>query len=82
MNLNELIQLFRSEKNSELIVNALQNYDRNRIQLRGLIGSLRALVSAGVFNEVSGIHFFILSDKEIAAYFYNDLENIFDERSL
>ncbi|MCK4360368.1 MAG: transcription-repair coupling factor, partial [Bacteroidales bacterium] len=82
MNLNELIQLFRSEKNSELIVNALQNYDRNRIQLKGLIGSLRALVSAGVFNEVSGIHLFILSDKEIAAYFYNDLENIFDERSL
>ncbi|MCK4639596.1 MAG: transcription-repair coupling factor, partial [Bacteroidales bacterium] len=82
MNLNELIQLFRNEKNSELIVNALQNYDRNRIQLKGLIGSSRALVSAGVFNEISGIHLFILPDKEIAAYFYNDLENIYDERSL
>jgi transcription-repair coupling factor (superfamily II helicase) len=82
LNLNELIQLFRNEKNSELIVNALQNYDRNRIQLKGLIGSSRALVSAGVFNEISGIHLFILPDKEIAAYFYNDLENIYDERSL
>ncbi len=82
MNLNELIQLFRSEKNSEQIVNALQNYDLNHIQLKGLIGSSRALVSAGVFNEISGIHLFILPDKEIAAYFYNDLENIFVERSL
>ncbi len=82
MNLNELIQLFRSEKNSKQIVNALQNYDRNRIQLKGLIGSSRALVSAGVFNEISGIHLFILPDKETAAHFFNDLENIYDERSL
>ncbi len=82
MNLNELIQLFRSEKNSEQIVNALQNYDRNHIQLKGLIGSSRALVSASVFNEISGIHFFILPDKETAAHFFNDLENIFNERSL
>ena len=82
MNLNELIQLFRSEKNLEQIVNALQNYDRNHIQLKGLIGSSRALVSASVFNEISGIHFFILPDKETAAHFFNDLENIFNERSL
>ncbi len=82
MNLNELIQMFRDEKNSEQIVNALQNYDRNRIQLKGLIGSSRALVSASVFNEISGIHLFILPDKETAAHFFNDIENIYDERSL
>ncbi len=82
MNLNELIQVFRSEKNSEQIVNTLQNYDRSRIQLKGLIGSSRALVSAGVFNEISGVHLFILPDKETAAHFFNDLENIYDERSL
>jgi len=82
LNLNELIQVFRSEKNSEQIVNTLQNYDRSRIQLKGLIGSSRALVSAGVFNEISGVHLFILPDKETAAHFFNDLENIYDERSL
>jgi transcription-repair coupling factor (superfamily II helicase) len=74
--------MFRDEKNSEQIVNALQNYDRNRIQLKGLIGSSRALVSASVFNEISGIHLFILPDKETAAHFFNDIENIYDERSL
>ena len=82
MNFRQLTEIYQHDKNSEQIINAFQNYDRNRIQLKGLIGSSRALVSAGVFNEISGIHLFILPDKETAAHFFNDLENIYDERSL
>ncbi len=53
---------------------------QSAIYLKGLIGSSRALTIAGIF-EHSGKqqHLVILPDKEQAAYFYNDLENLFDE---
>ncbi len=53
---------------------------QSAIYLKGLIGSSRALTIAGIF-EHSGKqqHLVVLPDKEQAAYFYNDLENLFDE---
>ena len=52
------------------------------IQLKGLVGSSKAFVSAAVFTSVSGLHFHILPDKESAAYFYNDLEQILNDRDV
>jgi transcription-repair coupling factor (superfamily II helicase) len=52
------------------------------IHLNGIIGSSRAFVSAAVFSTFPGIHFHILPDKEVAAYFYNDLEEILDDREI
>ena len=47
-----------------------------RIHLAGLSGSSDALVANACFNNLPGNYLFILSDKEEAAYFYNNLENI------
>ena len=52
------------------------------IQLKGVIGSSRAFISAALFNSFSGLHFHILPDKESAAYFYNDLEEILNDREV
>jgi transcription-repair coupling factor (superfamily II helicase) len=52
------------------------------IQLKGLVGSSKAFVSAAVFTSVKGLHFHILPDKESAAYFYNDLEQILGDRDV
>lgn len=53
------------------------------IQLQGLIGSSVALTVACVFDR-SGKqqHVIVMPDKEQAAYFYNDLESLFDEESV
>lgn len=48
----------------------------------GLVGSSRAYVVAAVADITGGHNFVICSDKEKAAYFYNDLENIFGEKDL
>ena len=53
---------------------------RVRLQLNGLIGSSRSLVSGAVAQITKRLHFFILPDKESAAYFLNDLEQILDEK--
>ena len=50
------------------------------IQLKGIVGSSKAFVSAAVFASFSRLHFHILPDKESAAYFYNDLEQILNDR--
>lgn len=52
-----------------------------RIFLRGLAGSSHALILAAVFQHLQRHHIVILNDAESAAYFYNDLETIFRERS-
>lgn len=52
------------------------------IQLKGIVGSSKAFVSAAVFTSVPGLHFHILPDKESAAYFYNDLEQILNDRDV
>ncbi len=55
---------------------------RVRLQLKGLVGSSRSLVAAAVADILHGFHFIILPDKESAAYFLNDLEQVFHEKEL
>ena len=50
-----------------------------RYSIKGLCGSALSLVANAVIKQSHGIHLFILSDKEKAAYFYNDLENLAGE---
>ena len=54
----------------------LQN-EAAKLHWKGLVGSAKALMSATVAQQVPGVHLFILSDKEEAAYFLNDLEGLF-----
>ena len=48
----------------------------------GLAGSAKAFAVEQAFREQGGQHLVICSTKEDAAYFYNDLESLFGERSL
>jgi len=54
----------------------------SRILLKGMVGSARAFVAAAVARQCKGIHLFVLPDKESAAYFFNDLEQILDDEKL
>lgn len=54
--------------------------DRKDVFCKGLVGSARAYVTAAATERLGGQHFVVCPDKEHAAYFYNDLENIFGER--
>jgi len=82
LKIKELIDLYKNQEQTKLIFEKLQNKGTNRIQIKGLVGSAKTFVAASVFDSTSLTHIFVLSDKETAAYFYNDLENLFDESSL
>lgn len=81
MDLKGLLAAYQEDSRIRAILDALRQ-DRNvRLGLRGLLGSVRGIISSCVFDASAGIHLFIVPEKENAAYFYNDMENIFGEKS-
>ena len=55
---------------------------KEHISCLGLVGSAKSYVVAASADILNGINFIICSDKERAAYFYNDIENIFGEKDI
>jgi len=51
-----------------------------RHSFRGLNGSLKSIILSLLFPEWKNHQLCILADKESAAYFYNDLENLLDQQ--
>ncbi len=58
----------------------LKNQSTPRIFLKGLAGSSPALIKAAVFHHLQRNQLVILNDAESAAYLYNDLETLFQEK--
>ncbi len=72
----ELLKNYTEDSLIQHIQLYLKENDRANIELKGLVGSTDALVSAAV-SQLSGVpQLFILHDREEAAYFQNDLQSI------
>jgi len=78
----QLQQRYNESEKISKILTLLKEKKQKHFSLNGLIGSSKALVSASVFTNQPSLNFAILPDNESAAYFYNDLENIFNESGL
>ena len=82
MKLPQLIGLYKEHAASQLLQQALTDNPKSKIHFKGLVGSQNALLAANITQEVKRPHLFILSDKEEAAYFLNDLESILQKEVL
>ncbi|HRD52819.1 MAG TPA: transcription-repair coupling factor [Flavobacteriales bacterium] len=71
--LPELLTLYRNDPRVARIADGLQPANA-RVQISGTIGSSQALIAHSVVDRMKGVHVFVLTDKEEAAYFINDLE--------
>ena len=71
--LPDLLTLYRNDPRVARIAEGLQP-NSARVQIAGTIGSSQALIAASVIDRTQGVHVFVLTDKEEAAYFINDLE--------
>jgi transcription-repair coupling factor (superfamily II helicase) len=76
---SQLIERYQSDQHILQLAELLRKKESVRIHLSGLTGSASAMVAASVFRQTRGTHVFILADKETAAYFSNDLENLLGE---
>jgi len=81
LDLKELLNNYKHHLGTSEILDALESDQQVRIHTSGLLGSLRAIIGISVFSESPFNHLFVLPDKESAAFFYNDLENLLGEHS-
>lgn len=71
--LADLLSLYRSDARVARVADALRERSA-RVQIAGTIGSAQALIANSVIEQCGGVHVFVLTDREEAAYFLNDLE--------
>jgi transcription-repair coupling factor (superfamily II helicase) len=76
-----LLSIYREDERLTGLSLLLQKSEAplQRVHINGLTGSSASLAVAAVFLSVPRVHVAILSDKESAVYFCNDLENLLGE---
>lgn len=82
MKADDILALYKQDKKTEAITELLKSRDNKPVQLKGTNSSVNALLANAVFESYPCTHIFVLSDKESAAYFFNDLENLSEEDKL
>ena len=75
MTLSDINSLFNTLPQIER-TNALLEKKAVKIQWKGVSGSSKAFCASSIARKNNRNHLFVLSDKEDAAYFFNDLEAI------
>lgn len=70
-------------KNKDTIKSIMAYHDETeqlRLHLNGLTGSAGSVVVASVFTQKEPLYLIILTEREEAAYFFNDIENLLGEQ--
>jgi len=77
MNIQAVLQLYQRDTRLQQLVKGINLSGPNYFQLTGLTGSATTFAAVGAWElAASSNHLFILNDKEEAAYFHNDLEQL------
>ncbi len=82
MNIKDIFQYYKTDERISSIANTLNSNKHSHIQLKGLVGSSDAFVSLALYFLQKQSQLFVLSDREEAIYFQNDLENLSDKKIL
>ena len=76
MTTDHLKDLFLRSDSVNSTLSALSN--SQSISINKTAGSYLSFIAYGVIQQKNGYHLFVLPEKEEALYFFNDLENIFN----
>lgn len=79
MLVKDFLTLYKEDSFVKILVNQILSPVSSHVQIKGLVGSLDAVLVAATFQTKPQTHLLILSDKEEAAYFLNDLQNLVGE---
>jgi transcription-repair coupling factor (superfamily II helicase) len=82
LNIKDLFQLYKTDERITSIARAIASQKNPHIHLKGLVGSSDALVSLALYFVQKQGQLIVLSDREEAVYFQNDLENLSDKKVL
>jgi len=76
LKITDLLKLYREEALIQTIAEIVKPNEDLSIQLKGLSGSLDAVVLSAIYSLNHQNYLVVLNDKEEAAYFHNDLQNL------
>lgn len=76
MQIQTFIELYSSDSLIHTLATRIKNDSGGFIQIKGLVGSLDAVLASALYQIHAQNHVFVVSDKEEAAYFHNDLQNL------
>ena len=78
MLVKDFLTLYREDGFVQTIIEQIKlPNEYPHIQIKGLVGSLDSVIASAIFlQNPKQTHLFVLSDREEAAYFINDLQNL------
>ena len=82
MKAGELLKLYKADSIIQTMAEVIKPNEDNCVQLKGLRGSLDAILVASLYQINHQNHLVVLHDKEEAAYFHNDLQNLLSGKEI
>jgi transcription-repair coupling factor (superfamily II helicase) len=80
MLVKDLLRLYRDDAFVKVMADQIK-HETEPTQLRGLVGSLDSVLATALYLNAPQTYLFVLNDKEEAAYFLNDLQNLLGENT-
>ena len=82
LKVKDFIKIYKEDALIQTIAERIKPNQPSRLRLKGLIGSLDAVLAAATYQINKQTNIFVLHDKEEAAYFHNDLQNLMGEKEV
>ncbi len=76
MKVKDLLKLYRNDSVVQTIAEATKPNENLSIKIEGIVGSLDAVIIGALYGINHQNHLIVLHDKEEAAYFHSDLQNL------
>lgn len=82
MKTSDLLKLYKSDSIIQSIAEVIKTNEGGSVQLKNISGSLDAILLAAIYQTSHQNHLVVLHDKEEAAYFHYDLQNILTTKEI
>ncbi len=82
MEVESILAIYRQKKLIKQVSEEVNRTSTHNLHIAGLCGSSKALIVKSCVEMSVDMHLLIFPDKETAAFFYNDMEQLYGEKEL
>ncbi len=82
MNIRDILNQYKSDPRIAILAETLKTGGKKRVHLKGLIGSSDSVMAIALYFLLHRHMIFVLPEREEAAYFLSDLENLLENEVL
>ena len=82
MKVEDIFAAYQQSSLTNQLSKALEKAATINVELKGICGSAKAFIVKSCVEKSVNMHLLVFSDKETAAFFYNDMEQLYGEKEL